>query len=85
VSSPQHRLSSSPPRDIHAVLADHGQELLALPGVVGVYIGRLKDEKTACLKVMLAHKDSKLERRIPRNLEGHAIITEVTGEIRPMK
>lgn len=75
---------SAPLRDINAVLAEHDQELLAIPGVVGVYVGLLKDEKTSCLKVMLAQKDSNLERRIPRSLEGHPIITEVTGELRPL-
>jgi hypothetical protein len=77
--------SSSPPRDINAVLADHDAELLAIPGVVGVYVGLLKDEKTPCLKVMLAREDSRLKRRIPRSLEGHPVVTEVTGEIHPLK
>ena len=72
-------------RDINAVLADHDQELLAIPGVVGVYVGLSSDEKTPCLKVMLARKDSALERRIPRVLEGYPVVTEVTGEIRPLK
>ena len=76
---------AAPLRDINAVLADHDQELMAIPGVVGVYVGLLKDEKTPCLKVMLARMDSGLKRRIPRELEGHPVVTEVTGEIRPMK
>ena len=74
-----------PLRDINAVLADHDDELLAIPGVVGVYVGLMKDEKTPCLKVMLARKGADLERRIPRTLEGHPVVTEVTGEIRPLK
>ena len=76
---------SAPLRDINAVLADHDRELLAVPGVVGVYVGLMSDKKTPCLKVMLARKDSSLERRIPRVLEGHPVLTEVTGEIRPLK
>ena len=76
--------SSAPQRDINAVLADHDKELMAISGVVGVYVGLLSDQKTACLKVMLARKDSKLERRIPRELEGYPVVTEVTGKIRPM-
>lgn len=75
----------TPLRDINTVLADHDKELLAIPGIVGVYVGLLSDEKTPCLKVMLARKDSSLERRIPRTLEGHPVVTEVTGEIRPLK
>jgi hypothetical protein len=76
---------AAPSRDINAVLADHDQQLLAIPGVVGVYIGQLSDDKTPCLKVMLIRKDAGLERRIPRTLEGHPVVTEVTGEIRPLK
>ena len=85
VSSPPQENSPNSPRDIHAVLAAHDRELLAQPGVVGVYVGLMPDHKTQCLKVMLARKDSSLERSIPRKLEGFPVITEVTGEIRPMK
>lgn len=76
--------SPAPSRDINAVLADHDDELLGTPGVVGIYVGLMKDEKTPCLKVMLARKAADLERRIPRTLEGHPVVTEVTGEIRPL-
>jgi hypothetical protein len=76
--------SSHPRRDIDAVLADHDRELLAIPGVVGVYVGLQADGKTRCLKVMLARKDPALERSIPRVIEGYPVVTEVTGEIKPM-
>jgi hypothetical protein len=75
---------TGPRRDINAVLADHDNELLAIPGVVGVYIGLLDDDQTPCLKVMLARKDRKLEGSIPRVIEGYPVVTEVTGEIRPL-
>ena len=76
--------ASTPLRDINAVLADHDKELLAIPGVVGVYIGLLSDHKTSCLKVMLARNDPALKSRIPRKLEGYQVVTEVTGKIRPL-
>ena len=85
MSPPATNVSSSPPRDINAVLADHDRELLSLPGVVGVYVGLLKDNRTPCLKVMLSKKDPVLEKTIPPRLEGHPVLTEVTGEIRPFK
>ncbi len=75
---------SSPRRDINVVLADHDAQLMAIPGVVGVYVGLLGDQKTPCLKVMLARKDESLERSIPRRIEGYPVVTEITGEIRPM-
>src|SRR5438128_12436296 len=65
--------ASAPLRDINAVLADHDKELLAISGVVGVYVGLLSDRKTPCLKVMLARKDPSLKRRIPREIEGHPV------------
>jgi hypothetical protein len=76
--------SPSPKRDINAVLRDHDKELLAIPGVVGVYVALLEDGKTPCLKVMLARKTAETERAIPRTLEGYPVVSEVTGEIRPM-
>jgi hypothetical protein len=71
-------------RDINAVLSDHDKRLMAMSGVVGVYVGLLEDGKTPCLKVMLRRADEKLERSLPRVLEGYRVVTEVTGEIRPL-
>jgi hypothetical protein len=74
---------SSPVRDINAVLRDHDKELMAIPGVVGVYVGLLEDDKTPCLKVMAVKKTPEFERRIPKNLEGYPVRIEETGIIRP--
>ena len=78
-TSPQAR------RDINAVLADHDKQLMAIPGVVGVYVGVLPDQRTSCLKVMLARNDPAAKKNIPKTLEGYPVITEVTGKIEPMK
>jgi hypothetical protein len=75
---------TSPPRDINAVLRAHDKELLAIDGVVGVYVGLLDDGKTPCLKVMLAEKSPEAERAIPKSIEGFPVVLEVTGEIRPL-
>jgi hypothetical protein len=74
--------SPSPKRDINAVLGDHQKDLMKIPGVVGVYVGVQKDGITPCLKVMLAREVKRSA--IPRELEGYAVIPEVTGEIRPL-
>ena len=74
---------SSP--DINAVLRAHDKQLLAVPGVVGVYVGLLADGKTPCLKVMLAKKSAKAERAIPKNIDGFPVVIEITGEIRPLE
>ena len=53
-------------RDINAVLADHDDQLLALPGVVGVYDRPVRRPEDSLLKVMLAaHKNPDLEASIP--------------------
>ena len=75
--------SPVPRRDINTVLAAHDKELLAIPGVVGVYVGALGD-RTLCLKVMLADQNVETERRIPSVIEGYPVVTEVTGQIRPL-
>ena|SRR6476620_10749893 len=76
--------SPSPKRDINAVLATHDRELLAIPGVVGVYVGVLNDGRTPCLKVMLAEKNHETERKIPQTLDSYPVVTEVTGKIRAL-
>jgi hypothetical protein len=76
--------SPSPKRDINAVLAAHDKELLAIPDVVGVYVGTLEDRRTLCLRVMLVRKNPETERKIPRSIEGYPVRVEVSGEIRPM-
>lgn len=76
--------SPSPRRDINDVLRAHDKELLAVAGVVGVYVAALEDGKTPCLKVMLAQKSPEAERAIPKILEGYPVVIEVTGELRPL-
>jgi hypothetical protein len=76
--------STMPQRNIDAVLRAHDQELLAIPGVVGVYVGLRADQKTPCLKVMAVKKTKALEQAIPKSLEGYPVEIEETGVIRPM-
>jgi len=76
--------SPLPARDINAVLAAHDQELLAIPGVVGVYVGTLDDRHTTCLKVMLAQDTAEARRAIPASIEGYTVLIEITGEIRAL-
>lgn len=72
-------------KDINAVLKDHDKELLAIPGVVGVYAGLLPDDKTPCLKVMVIKETEDLKRRIPKSIEGYPVLIEESGVIRPLK
>jgi len=70
-------------RDINQVLKDHSQELMALPGVVGVYIGKLDDGRF-CIRVMVVKNSKDLKKKIPKDFEGHPVEIEETGVIRPM-
>ena len=74
--------SPQPKRDINDVLAAHDSELLAIPDVVGVYVGTTEEGRTPCLKVMLARKNPESERKIPRMIDGYHVVTEVTGSVR---
>jgi hypothetical protein len=85
-SACQNGMNSSPPkRDINAVIAAHSSELMALPGVVGVYLGLMPDEKTQCIKVMLKELNAPGAGKIPKTLQGYPVLTEVTGQIKPLK
>lgn len=68
-------------RGIDEVLAAHRDSLLALPGVVGTAIGLC--DGVRCIKVMLADSSAVTKARIPAELEGYRVVTEVTGMIRP--
>jgi hypothetical protein len=74
-----------PQRDINAVLRAHDKELMAIPGVVGVYVGLQADQKTQCFRVMVVKKTKDLEQAIPKSLEGYPVELDETGVIRPMQ
>jgi hypothetical protein len=72
-------------RDIKGVLRQHDNELMAIPGVVGVAVGLREDEKTLCLKVLVIMKTEAIEKKIPKSIEGYQVVVEGTGVIRPMQ
>jgi hypothetical protein len=72
-----------PLRDINAVMQEHSAEIMALDGVVGIYVGETEAEKP-CIKVMVAEKSAELERKIPKTLEGFPVLIDVTGIIKPL-
>ncbi len=79
------RQESMTQKDINAVLKNHDEELLAVPGVVGVYVGLLMDNKTPCLKVMVVNITDDLKKRIPKSIEGYPVLVEESGVIRPLE
>lgn len=73
-----------PLKDINLVLNNHVKELMATPGVVGVYVGLLPDDKTPCLKVIVVKEINGLEKRIPNTIEGYPVVIEKSEPIHPM-
>ena len=70
-------------RDINDVMESHTEDLMSIPGVVGVYIGALEDE-TPCIKVMVIEKTPELENKIPSVLKGYPLVIVESGDIRPL-
>ncbi|MBN1503923.1 MAG: hypothetical protein JW952_02545 [Candidatus Eisenbacteria bacterium] len=72
-----------PTRDVKSVMEAHVQELMAIDGVTAVAIGEL-DDGTPCITVYVVEKTDELSDRIPKTLEGHPVVVEESGVIRPM-
>jgi hypothetical protein len=70
-------------RDINEVLSDYDDALMAIEGVVGVAVGLTEDGKALCLKVLVGRKTPELVCRIPASIEGHPVVVEESGVIRP--
>jgi hypothetical protein len=73
-----------PERDIETVMNAHVDRLMALSGVAAVAIGLLPDH-TPCIKVYVVELTADLAGRIPDALEGHPVVVEESGEIRPFE
>ncbi|TAK66564.1 MAG: hypothetical protein EPO24_01370, partial [Bacteroidetes bacterium] len=69
-------------KDINLVKEAHTEELMAIEGVVGVYVGAL-DDGTPCIGVMVVKLTDELKRKLPKELEGYPVRIEETGAIEP--
>ena len=69
------------PKTIDAVLAEHNDSLLAVPGVVGTAVGRCAG--APCIRILVTRNSDELRRRIPRELEGFPVQIDVTGPVVP--
>jgi hypothetical protein len=71
-------------RDINAVLEAHAANLMSIPGVAAVGVGQLSDG-TPCIKIYVKQKTDDLLAGLPKNLEGHSVVVEESGEFKPME
>lgn len=69
-------------KSIDAVLQEHTDELMAIPGVVGTAQGLCKNKP--CIIVFVTRKTAELEKKIPRELDGYPVELEETGEVRAL-
>ncbi len=80
VDRPKEKLM--PKKTIEAVLKEHTNTLMSLPGVVGTAQGECVGKP--CIKVFVVKKTSDLVKQIPATLEGYAVEIQVTGEIKAL-
>ena len=73
-----------PSRDINEVMNSHVDELMSIPGVVGVAVGEL-DDKTPCILVLVVEESGEINRKVPKKLEGHPVRLFVSGKIVPLR
>ncbi len=76
------RVRSTVGKSIEMVLREHTEQLLSLPGVVGMAVSEC--EGKPCIKVLVVKETPELVNKIPRTLEGYPVVIEETGEIRPL-
>ncbi|NNL76089.1 MAG: hypothetical protein HKO68_07115 [Desulfobacterales bacterium] len=69
------------PTSIKDVKTQYEAQLLQLPGVVSVGIGRDENGKPAIL-VGLAHPNPATESQLPTRLGGYLVVTRTVGQIK---
>lgn len=72
---------SKAPKTIEAVLAEHSDSLMAVPGVLGTAVGRCNG--APCIRVLVGRVNDEIRRRVPHTLEGYPVRIDVTGTIVP--
>ena len=71
-----------PKKTIEAVLKEHTDRLMSIPGVVGTAQGECKGQP--CMKVYVVKKTPDLVKQIPSALEGYTLVIQETGQIRAL-
>jgi len=67
---------------IQEVRKKYQDQIMAVPGVVGIGIGAVDD--TLVIKVLVVKKTPKLEKKIPKTLEGYQVVIQEAGVIRAL-
>ena len=72
--------SSKKQRAIEEVKAAHEMRLMNIEGVQGVGIGQQGKGDGLAIKVYVDNKTKSLQEKLPKELEGHPVEIEVSGE-----
>jgi hypothetical protein len=75
--------TAMPARDLDTVIKDNAADILALPGVEGLY-GSVSETGEPCIKVTVVRDTPELRKRVPEALGGYPVVIVETGPIRPM-
>ena len=67
-------------KSIEAVLKEHTDSLMALPGIVGTAQGQR--DGVPCIKVFVVKKTPSLLDKIPSTIDGYPVVVDETGVIR---
>ena len=71
-----------PRRSIREVLKSHTDELMAVPGVVGVAEG--ESQGRPCIRVFVVDRNSELLKGLPGTLDGYRLLVEESGKFRAL-
>jgi len=71
----------TPPAEIVDVMEKHQEELMSMPGVLGVGIGRSEATGEFVILVMVKEMPPALQEVLPKELDGFKVESVVTGEI----
>jgi uncharacterized lipoprotein YajG len=86
-AGPTPAATSTPPEamptgEIVDVMEKHQEELMGMPGVVGVSIGRSETTGELVILVMVQEMTAALQEVLPKELDGFKVEALVTGEIK---
>jgi hypothetical protein len=70
-----------PLADIINVMEAHQDELMEIPGVIGVGIGQSEETGEPLISVLVDQMTPELQEQLPSELEGFEVKAEVTGPI----
>ncbi len=73
------RSREMPPKSIKAVLEEHTDAWMKIPGVVGTGIGELNERP--CISIYVDKKSDELTSKFPPQVGGYPVNVEVIGEI----